>query len=108
MAELPFQAFALKFGAWAVSRAPGALASAALDVEATILGAAFTVDQVHVWAHATGSTGSREDLLQVLGGYYVYSGLLPSMCNNKVPPPACVGSSGLGGGRGGVAPPLQG
>ena len=72
MAKLPFEACALQFEARAAAQDPAALASAALDVEASISEAAFTPDQVHVWAHQTGFPGSPEALLQALGGGYIY------------------------------------
>ena len=104
MGKLPFIAFVPKFVAWSASQALGVVSSAALDVEAHILESATSVDQVHTLACSTGFASTSEDLIDVLGGYFVYAGLLPGIHNGTVvfsPPSDGVAASGSGGGWGG-------
>ena len=104
MGKSPFIAFVPKFWAWSASQAPAVVSSAALDVEAHILEWAISVDQVHALACSTGFTGTSDDLINALGGYFVYAGLLPGIRNgalNFSPPSGSVAASGSVGGGGG-------
>ena len=100
MGKLAFVNFVPKFASWEKSQPQGGIANAALDVESHILDST-SVGALHAMACDKGFVVSENELLEYMGGYFLYSGLLPSVENGLVvfsPPPHGFGGVGIGWG----------
>ena len=100
MGKLEFTKFVPKFFSWQKSQPQGVNANASLDVEAHILDST-SIEAMHAIACEKGFAEGEEELLVYMGGYFLYSGLLPFVERGAVvfsPPPLGAGPRVRGGG----------